>query len=230
VVKWARFLIGANIAILDFLLCISRAVGKNTTVHRFSSRSRDNMSEIRPIYFTILIAVFSWLPTSASATFIGDSVDATVNSTFGTPISGTAVIGAGADFKEVGPSHAYSLDLSASSFTLTVSKPITAGNFTGVLKSLILGNLDFDVTSVIFNAGVSSLYSGGLAIDFSTPGQIAMATTSFISINSPASALSHSLTWDVTFGDRLSAVPEPTTLVLIGLGLAGLGFRKKRQT
>lgn len=171
---------------------------------------------------TLLYAPFS------SASFIGDTVNATHVNAFGTPISGSAVVGAGVEFTGSNVIHDYDLDIMADSFSLMVSKDFSAGNFTGVLKELTISGIDSAISAVTFNASASSSLSGGDANSLTFGGgviNVDFDVFTFGSLNTPASALSHTLIWDVTF----AAVPEPGILALFAAGLFGLGFARRRK-
>lgn len=175
------------------------------------------------MHFAALVLFLGMVPR-ALATFTGDTVSAQVDKTFETVFSGTATVGAGSEFTGTDGFRDYDLDITANSFTLTISKPSASGNFTGVLSSLVLSDLDYSVLSVTLNPSSSAFSNGSLAEDLSIPGQISI--TGGVSLNSPASALSKSLTWDVVFGNRL---PEPSSALMLSLvGLLGPLRRGRR--
>jgi hypothetical protein len=93
----------------------------------------------------------------------------------------------------------------------------------------------FDLTNA-WAAGVN--YSGGYVSTFDVPGTISLLSTlpdlgnSLAALFTFESTTSESISW---FGhDRIllppTSVPEPASIVLIGLGLAGLGFAHRKKT
>ena len=161
---------------------------------------------------------------AAMATFIGDSVNVVATIPFGSDISDTATVGAGVEFTGSDIfNRNYAIDLGASTIAFTVSKAITAGNFTAVLDSLFVSNIDYQVLGVTLNAASSACSTGAVTTAFT-------ATSINIggcNLNTPASALSQSLIFDVAFGGRNQAVPEPSTVLLLGAGLLGMVVRRR---
>jgi hypothetical protein len=183
------------------------------------------------VIFTAAALAASPIAASA-ASMLGDEVDVTVDSAFGTAISGTATVGPGIELAGSNVFHDYVVDLDLGSITVIVTKPVTAGNFTGILDTVVIDRLDHLVTGVSFNAAASSAFSSGNpdSIDLNTPGRIVIDFAGFASANTPASALRHSFTWDVTLSDEpVPAVPEPQTWALMALGLATLATARLRQ-
>lgn len=161
---------------------------------------------------------------AATATFIGDSVDVFANNPLGLAISDTATVGAGVEFNGSDLLFRdFAIDLGASTIAFTVSKASSGGNFTGVLSSLLISNIDYQVLGVTLNAASSACSTGAATTAFT-------ATSINIggcNLNTPATALSQSLIFDVAFGGRNQAVPEPSTVLLLGAGLLGMVVRRK---
>ena len=171
-------------------------------------------------------------PASASS-FFGDTIDARIDNFLpGMPIDSSATVGAGVEFVGSTLFHDYSLDIADTSFTLTVSKPSSAGNFTGIFDSIVLDNIDRSITSVTLDSLASSTFSNGLplTVDLSVPGRIELECSFFCSANTPPTALSQSFTWNVAFAEEVAPVPEPLGLVsLFAFGAVAAGSIAKRK-
>ncbi len=166
-----------------------------------------------------------------AADMLGDEVHAVVINPFSTVVDGVAVVGPGVEFTGNDPlARSYELNLAANRFSLTVSKPSSAGNFTAIVNSIVIDGLDHQVADVTFDVGLSSSFSSGDPddIDLGTPGRIAINFGGFASANTPATALSQTFVWNVAL-DNVPVVPEPASSTLMLLGLAGLvmpGWRR----
>jgi len=188
---------------------------------------------------TIGMSVVGYAFPSFGVGFFGDTIDAKVNDVLNrnSPhIDSSATVGDGVEFTSSSLfGRSYSLDIAESSFTLTISKPFPAGNFTGIFGSIVLDNIDKEITSVTFDSAASSTFSFGfpLAVDLSTPGRVVLNCTPHIrcDANTPTSALSHSFTWNVAFAtDDISLKPVPEPLTIIGSATAlGFGVLLKRE-
>jgi len=188
----------------------------------------------RPLLSAVLAAVLLLAtPMTVPASLLGDEVSVTVDSPFGTLISGTAPVGPGIEFTAIDPfSREYDLNLTAFALVLTVSKPSSAGNFTGILDSILIDGVDQEVLSVTYNAAISSGFSSGNpdSIDLSLPGRILIDFDGFASANTPATALSHRFVWDIVFNETPpQEVPEPAVLSLASLGLVALALVRRRR-
>lgn len=175
----------------------------------------------------LIVASFCVSPL-VHATLLGDTVDVTVASVFDTAISGAATVGAGVELTGSSLIYDYAIDLEEDSFTITVSKDVPAGNFTGIFESILIENIDSAIDSVVFNAAANSATQfnpSNSTIDWSTPGTIAIGYFPFASAT-PSSALSHAFTWDITFDNQIG-INEPSVIALLFLGLTGLVITRR---
>lgn len=170
--------------------------------------------------------------TTANATFIGDEITVRYDEVFVTSlINDSAVVGDGVEFAEQNLfKMLFELDFTANSFTLTLTKPQTAGNFTGIFKRLSITNIDAEVSNVWFDDAVSSAFNDNRQpdIDWSNAGQIDLSADFFLSANTPASALTHSFTWNVDFVQQ--SVSSPSTLAIMLMGLIIVMRRRLQKT
>ena len=165
---------------------------------------------------------------SASASFIGNSIDASLTNTFDTVFDDTATVGEGVEFSGTSLFYTYTLDFTATAFTLTISKPFSAGNYTGILERLEITGIETDILDVTLDTAISSAFSSNTPnINFSDPGSIVVFTDLISSANSPASARSHSFTWNVDFDSV--AVANAPMLALFVLGFLGLALNQRRR-
>ena len=86
----------------------------------------------------------------------------------------------------------------------------------------------------IFDNGVTSLLLDSTALGASGPAQVfnfSSISTQFIHVNGLSSLQSPDYygLGEVAFS-QVAAVPEPSTIALLGLGLIGIGFSRKKKT
>lgn len=183
----------------------------------------------------VAAAVLLGLPFHASATLIGDTV--TVSNEFnGGVFEGptNVVVGAGTELSNFG--DAWDIDIGADTIRLTCTGNSGCDNdppdFSPAIDSYVFEDLDwvgvlgslvgvsFDVSSTAnFFVANSTLGFGAdfVRLDIDLVAAESAGTTNvgdFLLIN---------------LATRHISVPEPGTLALFGLGLAGLGFARRRK-
>lgn len=177
---------------------------------------------MRPL--KIILSVLILLsPISAKAGLIGTQVGCSITPTpFWVCDQPSSIVGAGAEFELDIPSASsdfgFSIDISDTSILIS--------NIEGNLFSLGAGEL----LTLAFEGdvlGISNFLASNVSI-------ISSSSISFAN-NLLSIDLNNFAIWDVgsfvSFDlDVNETVPEPETLFLLGLGLAGIGFSRKRKS
>lgn len=142
---------------------------------------------------------------------------------------------AGAGFVQDSPvaeNYFAAQDLNLSSGVITacggtcISTPagVYTGTITGSFISNVYSYLSFDA---VMNNAVIDLYDSANNL-ISTLSAGAYTYSGSVGIASFSAALNYDGLYSLTI-DKASAVPEPASLVLLGLGLAGIGFSKRKK-
>ncbi len=103
----------------------------------------------------------------------------------------------------------------------------------GIILADLHANSHAGFTAVTDNPCCSWHFTGDVSISnalwstFDNDGMLDVSWTNGSGVNAIAS--SNYVTWSLN-GVEASSVPEPATLALVGLGLAGIGFSRKRKS
>lgn len=106
-------------------------------------------------------------------------------------------------------------------FNGTIQMDFTGGFFVTDL-SFIIFNTPFAASAYDVNGSLLQTINSGP--DFTQTFDFSGFEVNSVTISGSFYAID-----DVTFGDLTGAVPEPATLALLGLGLAGLGFGRRKH-
>lgn len=174
------------------------------------------MINLKNKFLTIFVTGFLVGPMSANASLIG----ADVNQSWYYPDtssfycdSGNATVGAGIEFTDCGGYQPNSTDVTASQLIVTSSSLFSSGSgFNGFLLSIISGP-----------AIVSASYAGG-TMDVTS----LLVDTSGLWVNFEGNS-SGGVAYIDYFTASSNVVPAPATLALFGLGLAGLGWSRRKK-
>lgn len=190
---------------------------------------------LRFIAITALSLSSAFVPASASAGLLGDSATAVLNNPSGAfsslnNFTSPQTVGAGSEFTGQGTDvfgqiWDITLDVADNAFTVSWTEQTRAGEPNGGNISCGSNCLGLDLSfassilpSVAFNAFSSSGNYSPL-----TPSYVALSLTGPNSLHVEFSRMDS--TDSYTFS---TSVPEPATLALMGLGLAGLSAARRR--
>ena len=202
------------------------------------------MTKVRNASLALLTVLVT--PIAANATLIGDTVSGSLGTatsgaaTVTTPFAPSAVVGGGVEFSGV-ITDAFSqiwtidVDIAASSFSVAISESTRGGNGNVLAQDdllvVALSDLDWLPAASIADVVLSSyVCSAGAAFPCTTFGggpSISLLDFGADYINFQANTMRDGETY--IFDIVTVAVPEPTSITLLGLGLIGLGFARRRK-
>ncbi len=172
------------------------------------------------VYQLCLLASLALFANTAQATLIGQSIECDADGFFSLCNPTSAVIGSGIEFdiESVVSNYHWSLDIGVNSITF---QDLSSGGSSGGHGQVYLTGFDFN--DIIGIEGFFTDVSSGIEVsDISF-------TSNSITIDarntywSPLQFLSFNV---VTSS---SSIPEPASIVLLGLGLFGIGFSRKNK-
>jgi hypothetical protein len=168
----------------------------------------------------LYIAALLCISISARATLIGDTVTCSSNFTTCSPTS--AVVGGGTEFQF--NSGLFVVDL-ASNQSDSFIKISSLSSFTfGANGTITIGDIDdsggniVGITSVSASAGISGIDASDISF-----------TAHTVSFNLANSAWTANQGLTVQLAVRPAAVPEPGSLALVAIALAGIGFSRRNR-
>ena len=163
--------------------------------------------------------------SAAQAQLTGDTVTCSFTLAFACS-SPSAVVTPAPEFTLIGPSNpGFIIDIGASSIDINVAPASPGAAFIGSGTDFVLtlGSLDDAAGNIVGIANFVTANTFGLtASHVSFTAHSINFTFDNASFNSGASA-----SFDLVIGP--SQVMEPTTLALLGIGLAGLGFSRRKR-
>jgi len=172
-----------------------------------------------------LLAACLMSPPTARATLIGDTVTCTTLGSPTCPVVPTAIVGPGSEFTmfAFGTFPMFTVNITGSSYILTAASSITV-SFGGAVGAASLDWIG-DPTGEIIGFDLTSDFAAITSSDITFGPHFVQVSLAGLTI-SPADLGKQVVVDFITAHDQ---IPEPGTLAVFGLGLAGLGFARLRR-
>lgn len=176
-----------------------------------------------------IVAVFSAsVATLSHASFVGDTVNCSLSPSYLTSCNqSSATVGAGEEFTifTQTPGLTWLVDIGANSVSVTLNGPANWGVSGGIGQFKLLSLNEFGISSSI--TGISNFFTNtNYGIDAS---DITFTSDSLnISFINSGWNTGQLLSFDVVTRPNQS-IPEPASMALLGLGLAGIGFSRRKK-
>ena len=172
-----------------------------------------NLTKTKSIIAALALVVITSLAASANATLIGSTV--TTNGYSLSPSSST--IGSGVEF--IGVWGNINFDFGADTLTVTPNQGVSWWGF----GNYVFSGFNDPITS--FSIASNTGFTGSIVDNFSfTSNSITLDMSSASSGGSNTE-----LVFDINGSGTTAPVPEPGTIALLGLGMAGLAIFGKRR-